>query len=122
MTNYFNRAKVKEKRRALRSAETATESLLWECLRDRQVGGLKFRRQYSVGVYILDFYCSASRLAVELDGESHASAEAQEYDAERTEFLAALNIRVIRFPNASVHNDINSVIKKITTTSAPSSP
>ncbi len=122
MTNYFNRLEVKEKRRALRSAETATESLLWECLRDRQVGGLKFRRQYSVGVYIMDFYCPACRLAVELDGDSHASAEAQEYDAERTEFLATLNIRVLRFPNAFVHNDLRSVISKIITASAPSSP
>jgi very-short-patch-repair endonuclease len=86
------------------------------------VGGLKFRRQYSIGVYIVDFYCPACRLAVELDGDSHASAEAQEYDAERTEFLATLNIRVIRFPNAFVHNDLRSVISKIITASAPFFP
>jgi len=52
MTNYFNRLEVKDKRRALRAAETSTEALLWEHLRDRRAGGLKFRRQYSVGVYI----------------------------------------------------------------------
>ena len=117
MTNYFNRVSVKDKRRALRSAETVAEALLWEKLRDRQVVGLKFRRQYSVGVYILDFYCSACRLVVELDGESHVSAESQEYDAERTEFLATLNIRVIRFANRSIYNDIHLVINAIVTAS-----
>ena len=77
MTNYNNRLEAKEKRRGLRSSETAAEALLWKRLRDRQVGGLKFRRQYSVGVYIVDFYCVVCRLAVELDGKTHASAEAQ---------------------------------------------
>ncbi len=117
MTNYYNRLEAKEKRRGLRSSETAAEALLWERLRDRQVAGLKFRRQYSVqysvGVYVLDFYCSACRLAVEWDGESHASAESQQYDAERTEFLVTLNIQVVRFPNAAVHNDINIVLGRI---------
>ena len=121
MTNYFNRAAFRDKRRALRAAETSSESLLWEHLRDRRAGGLKFRRQYSVGVYIVDFYCPACRLAVEVDGESHVSPEAQEYDAERTEFLATLNIRVLRFPNAAVHHDIHSVIRKILTAAPPSS-
>ena len=122
MTNYFNRGAAKDKRRILRRAETAAEVLLWERLRDRQVGGLKFRRQFSVGVYVLDFYCSACRLAIEMDGESHASLEAQEYDAERTEFLATLNIHVIRFPNSSVYSDIASVISIIRTTSIPLLP
>ncbi|MGI4788776.1 MAG: endonuclease domain-containing protein [Janthinobacterium lividum] len=110
MTNYFNRSEVKDKRRTLRQSETAAETLLWERLRDRQVAGLKFRRQNSVGVYILDFYCPACHLAIELDGESHASQEAKEYDAERTAFLMTLSIRVLRFPNAVVFTDVDSVI------------
>jgi len=118
MTNYFNRLEVKDKRRALRSEETSAEALLWERLRDRRTGGLKFRRQHSVGVYIVDFYCPACQLPIELDGESHASREAQEYDAERTEFLATLSIQVLRFPNALVHNNIHLVIHKILTVSA----
>ena len=113
MTNYYNRLEAKEKRRRLRSSETAAEALLWERLRDRQVGGLKFRRQYSVGIYIVDFYCVACRLAVELDGETHASVEAQEYDAERTSVLTTLDIRVIGSPNASIYQDINLVISRI---------
>jgi len=58
---------------------------------------------------------------VEVDGESHVSPEAQEYDAERTEFLATLNIQVIRFPNALVHNNIHLVIHKILAAAPPSS-
>ena len=115
MTSYFNRGDAKDKRRALRQTETAAETLLWEKLRDRRLGGLKFSRQYSVGVYILDFYCPACRLALELDGESHASPEAQEYDAERTKFFSTLNIRVLRFPNVAVYQDIHSVSRRILT-------
>ena len=116
VTDYFNCGSAKDKRWALRQAETAPETLLWVRLRDRRVGGLKFRRQYSVGVYILDFYCPACQLAIELDGESHNSLEAQEYDAERTEFLSTLNIHVLRFANAEVYKDINKVISTILTT------
>ena len=115
MTNYYNRNDAKDKRRALRQAETGPEALLWERLRDRRPGSLKFRRQYSVGVYVLDFYCPACRLAIELDGESHNSEEAQEYDAERTKFLSTLNIRVLRFANSTVHKNIGSVVDTILT-------
>ncbi len=122
MTNHFNGVDAKDKRRALRQTETAAETLLWERLRDRRLNSLKFRRQYSVGVCVLDFYSPACRLAIELDGESHASAEAQEYDEERTEFLATLNIRVLRFANAVVYKDIESVLDRILTAATQSSP
>ena len=115
MTNYFNRGNAKDKRRILRQAETVPESLLWDRLRDRRCGGLKFRRQYSVGVYVLDFYCPACRLAIKLDGESHVSQEAKEYDAERTEFLSLLNICVLRFPNAAVYGGMDPIIRAILT-------
>ena len=115
MTNYFNCGAAKDKRRALRQTETPTETLLWERLRNQRAGNLKFRRQYGVGVYILDFYCPSCRLAIELDGESHASAEAQEYDAERTEFLSMLDVRVLRFANYIVHQQIDAVMDTILT-------
>ena len=67
------------------------------------LGGYKFRRQHSVGSYILDFYCPAVRLAIELDGDSHFSEEAIEYDRERTAYLNALQIRVLRFLNTEVY-------------------
>ena len=115
MANYYNRSGAKDKRRTLRQTETAPEALLWQRLRNGRLEGLKFRRQHSVGVYILDFYCPACHLAIELDGESHASSEAQEYDAERTEFLSLLNIRVLRFANALVYKDIDSIVRAILT-------
>jgi len=115
MTDYFNCGAAKDKRRVLRQAETAPETLLWVRLRGWRVSGLKFRRQYSVGVYILDFYCPACHLAIELDGESHNSLKAQEYDAERTEFLSTLNIHILRFANAEVYKDIKKVISTILT-------
>ena len=114
MTNYFNCGVAKDKRRALRQTETPTETLPWKRLRNRRAG-LKFRRQYSVGVYILDFYCPSCRLAIELDGESHVSKEAQEYDAERTEFLSMLDIRVLRFTNSTVYQQIDAVVDTILT-------
>ena len=120
MTNYYNRGDAKDKRRALRQTETAPEGLLWERLRDQRVGGLKFRRQYSVGVYILDFYCPSCHLAIELDGESHISVEAQEYDAERTELLLMLNICVLRFANNAIYRQIDSVIATILTAATQS--
>ena len=117
MTDYFNRVQAKDKRRVLRQDETAAETLVWDRLRDRRLNGLKFRRQYSIGVYVLDFYCPACCLAIEVDGESHAPQEAQEYDAERTKFLSTLGIRVLRFPNIAVYQDIRSVIREILTAS-----
>ena len=112
MTDYFN---CGDKRRLLRQTETLPEALLWKRLRDRRTGNSKFRRQYSVDVYILDFYCPACRLAIELDGESHSSVEAREYDAERTEVLSTLNIRVLRSANALVYKDIDSIVSAILT-------
>ncbi len=109
----FNRCQEKEKRRVLRQENVPAERLLWARLSDRQVGGHKFRRQYSVGPYILDFYCPTRRLAVELDGESHASAEAQADDAVRTEFLNALNIQVGRFINRDVYSRIDAVVEAL---------
>ena len=115
MTQFLNRIQERDKRRILRAKTTPAEALLWARLRDRRVGGRKFRRQYSAGVFILDFYCSACRLAVELDGASHSSTEAQNYDAERTEYLQSVGIRVIRFPNDEVYIRLDEVVEAICT-------
>ena len=74
-------------RKTLRNKLTPAEAALWTVLKQSQLDGRKFRRQHSVGYYILDFYCPAEKLAVELDGEVHNSVSAQEYDRERTMFL-----------------------------------
>ena len=112
MTEFFNRRAEKDKRRALRRALTPAETRLWSLLRSRRTGP-KWRRQYSAGVYILDFYCPALRLAAELDGPSHDGAEAQAYDAERTAYLASLGIRVLRFANRAVFAAPAAVLEAI---------
>lgn len=82
-------------------------------LQHSNLGGFKFRRQHSVGAYILDFYCPSERLAIELDGESHFTDDAIEYDCVRTTYLNALNIKVLRFLNTDVYNNLNMVCERI---------
>ncbi|NMB67247.1 MAG: DUF559 domain-containing protein [Chloroflexi bacterium] len=88
--------------RDLRKNQTSAEGLLWSLLRDRQLNGLKFRRQHPLGGYILDFYCHEERLAVELDGSGHLEAGQARHDEQRTRDLAALGVRVIRMWNHEV--------------------
>ena len=75
--------------------------------------GLKFRQQHGYGAYILDFYCPTIRLCIEVDGEVHDSPEAQTHYQERTEFLEQQNIKVIRFKNEEIENDMENVVNKI---------
>ena len=82
-------------------------------LRNNQLAGRKFRRQHSVGNYILDFYCPEERLAIELDGGHHEHDEQKEHDQKRTEFLNNLKITVIRFKNTDVLFYRDNVVKKI---------
>jgi very-short-patch-repair endonuclease len=89
-------------RRQLRRESTDAERVLWQLVRGRQLGGFKFRRQYPVGPYVLDFYCAVARLAVELDGGQHFSAEGLAHDEVRARFLGACGIDVLRFPDNEV--------------------
>lgn len=82
-------------------------------LKNKQLGGRKFRRQYSVGNYILDFYCTSERLCVELDGAGHFTSAGFEYDQKRTESLQSHHIRVIRFENKEVFDHIEAVLEEI---------
>lgn len=124
-TPIHNNLKMKQLRKTLRNDPTLAEQTLWKALKQSNLGGYKFRRQHSVGRYILDFYCPSQRLAVELDGDSHFTEEAIEYDRERTVFLNALKIRVLRFLNTDVHENLDAVYERIleelkTTTPSPS--
>jgi len=87
-------------RRKLRKNMTAAEVALWLMIKNKQLNNERFLRQYSVGRYIVDFYCPKHKLAVELDGEVHLYQE--EYDAKRTEYLNTLGITVLRFENFEV--------------------
>lgn len=108
----YNDHSLEGKRRDLRKNLTDAEHLLWSRLRNNQLRGLKFRRQHSVGNYILDFYCSAKRLAIEIDGSQHM--EQQQYDEERNTFLQSKDIHTLRFWNNEVIGNIDGVLEKIT--------
>jgi len=94
------RAEPRDRARRLRANQTLTEALLWNALRNRRLGGWKWRRQVPIGRYIADFLCVEARLVVELDGGGHAEQAA--YDARRTHDLESQGLRVIRFWNHGV--------------------
>ncbi len=88
--------------RDLRKNATDAERCLWKLLRSRQLEGYKFRRQHPVGRYILDFYCHAAGLVIEVDGGGHYSEHSEHYDLERTAYLDGKGMRVLRFTNSEV--------------------
>ncbi len=110
---YDNAKNLKPFRKSLRKNATDAERKLWSKLRNKQLMGFKFHRQYSIQQYILDFYCPEKRLAIELDGSHHAEDETREYDQNRTNELQAHNIKVLRFWNSEVTSNINAVIETI---------
>ena len=86
----------------MRKRPTRAETILWQFLRRKQMRGFRFRRQHPIGRYIVDFYCRQAQLAVEVDGSTHLSKEAAEYDKQRTQFLNELGLSVLRFSNEQV--------------------
>jgi very-short-patch-repair endonuclease len=101
------------RRRELRRNATDAERALWSLLRSRQLSDLKFRRQHSVGPYILDFYCAACKLAVELDGGQHLTPAGEQHDQKRTDYLAARGVRVLRFSNRDLLTEADGVLQAI---------
>ncbi|KAA9345693.1 endonuclease domain-containing protein [Adhaeribacter soli] len=108
-----NQAHLKVFRKELRSNLTPAEAVLWKALQGSQLEGRKFRRQHSFGKYILDFYCPAERLAVELDGRHHFSDAGFEADSERSAFLESHGIKVLRFENKEVFEQLDGVLEEI---------
>ncbi len=103
--SYLSRA------RQLRKNQTRAENLLWMVLRAHRLNGYKFRRQQTIGPYIVDFVCMKERVIVEVDGGHHASN--RQYDEKRTKLLRIEGFRVIRFWNNEVMTDIRSVAEAI---------
>ena len=104
---------LKEGRKKLRNTLTPAEAKLWSFLKNSELEKRKFRRQHSVGPYVLDFYCPSEKLCIELDGSAHFTDSGYEYDTARTEYLEALNIRVIRFENKDVFENTEGVLEEI---------
>ena len=98
-------------RKSLRKNMTSAEAALWKALRSRGAGGYKFRRQHGIGPYVLDFYCPALRLCIELDGSSHDYRF--DYDEQRTKFLGEQGIWVVRFRNEQIWASVNGVVAEI---------
>ncbi len=99
MDSLYQHNSFKGRRKELRRNATPQEITLWKYLRRSNLG-FKFQRQYSIGPYIADFYCSKKRLVIELDGSQHL--DAKEYDKERSDYLRNCEIRVLRFWNSEV--------------------
>lgn len=98
--------------RELRHAQTEAETAAWHLLRDRRLG-MKFRRQYPIENYIIDFYCRERRLAIELDGGVHSQPAQMKKDAARDTLLEKLGIRVLRLPNGQVLEDPEGFCRKV---------
>ncbi|NOY51270.1 MAG: DUF559 domain-containing protein [Chlorobi bacterium] len=104
---------LKTFRKELRNNLTPAEAALWKVLKGKQLVGRKFRRQHSVANYILDFYCPAEKLAIELDGQGHFESAQEEYDRERDLFLKHVGIKVLRFENKIVWNDLEGLLDAV---------
>jgi very-short-patch-repair endonuclease len=108
-----NKVALKSLRQQLRNALTPAEARLWMQLRNSQLAGRKFRRQHSVGPFVLDFYCPQEQLAVELDGAAHDHERAAERDEARTRYLGSVGVTVVRFENRDVIDNLESVLQTI---------
>ena len=108
-----NRTYLRIFRKSNRKSLTLAEAFLWNHLKRKQLDGRKFRRQHSIGNYIVDFYCASERLIIELDGEVHNNPTALSRDQERSVFFKKKGFKVIRFENQMVFTYLSSVLIEI---------
>ena len=99
--------------RKLRRTQTPHESKLWYTVRNGNLRGLKFRRQFKIGPYVVDFFCPAHRLVVELDGGHHTEYEVMTRDAKRQQYIEAQGYRVLRFWNSDIDTNLEDVLNEI---------
>jgi very-short-patch-repair endonuclease len=109
----YNNPKKKQMRKELRNEGTTAEAVLWSHLRKRQILGKKFRRQYSIGPYIVDFYCPECSLIIELDGARHFSMLREDYELERTRYLQKEGLEILRFENRVLRENAESILETI---------
>ena len=111
---FFDSSKnIVENAKELRQRQTKAEEILWQFLGNKNINGLKFRRQHYIKNYIADFYCSEKMLSIELDGGIHLNKEQIEYDEFRTTVLNELGITELRFTNEEIIENVTAVINKI---------
>ena len=102
---------IEQAARRLRKKMTPAEEHLWSALKNKQLEGLRFRRQHPVGNFILDFYCPSCKLVIEVDGEVHS--DRLDYDDARTDKLGEYGYKVLRFSNERIINDLSQVLAEI---------
>jgi len=112
-TRLHNNRNQLVQRRALRASLTPAEATLWRLIRRSQLEGRKFRRQHGIGPYIVDFYCPAERLVIELEGSAHDSDAVSRRDFSRERFLSAAGLRVLRLENRNVFDNPEGVLQLI---------
>jgi cyclase len=103
---------MKPFRKKLRENMTEAETILWSLIRKKQIG-FQFRRQVSIGHYVVDFYCKDLNLAIEIDGGIHSNKDQKEYDSFRQEIIESVGINFLRFKNEEVVHNLTKVIKEI---------
>jgi very-short-patch-repair endonuclease len=113
MTKHFNKPSEKTKRRKLRQNQTNAEELVWRFLRNRQLSGFKFKRQFSVDHFVIDFYCPELKLAVEVDGASHNEPGQQKKDISRQKYLEAFDIKFVRIKDEELFGNPEKAFGKI---------
>lgn len=114
MSQIHNQKHLESLKKQLRRNLPSPEIKLWQKLRNKQLKGVKFRRQHSINHYIVDFYAPSIRLAIEIDGDSHFTKEKQKKDIARDLSLNKLNIKTLRFTNNQVNTIIEGVLHEIT--------
>ena len=110
---YYAKPIIFERAKAMRNAMTQAETAVWGLLRLKKMLGYRFKAQHPIGIFIADFYCHELKLVIEIDGGIHRSKEHKEYDIGREAEFESFDIRVMRFTNEEVENDIEQVRKEI---------
>jgi very-short-patch-repair endonuclease len=108
-----SRKYLEKYRKQLRNNMTYSEVRLWSCLKNKQLKGRRFRRQHSIGDYIVDFFCYSENLVIEVDGDSHNNPASQQNDAKRDQFLVDHGFKVIRIEALDIKDNIEGVLKEI---------
>jgi len=97
----------------LRKNLTKAEAIIWNYLKGKQIKGVKFRRQFPIGIYIVDFAAVEIKLIIEIDGATHSSDDRVKYDNARTQFLTSQGWKVIRVWNNDIYNNLNGILQSI---------
>jgi very-short-patch-repair endonuclease len=113
MTKLYNQSSERDKRRSLRNNMPLAEKIVWAKIRSQQIEKCRFRRQYSISAFVIDFYAPELKLALEIDGDSHFVEGAQAYDYEREAFHKDKGVKILRFTNSQVYENLDGVLEAI---------